>query len=532
MRPRMDESELIRVSILVTKRIPDYLKLHLEEADDSSSPGSCEKSLASLCRAFECATGWKLRIGTTFPEDRPLVSPASGSSKIESNDSVSDNPSLPSNEPAASPHAAVPRANAEQLATEVGALLGELREAHETIWKREAELATGIPVRRRSDETSHLALRLEAILKGGAEALCCQSAGLYLLDDATSELKLRSSWGMPRRKLLEPPRPLRGAIADLEALLGHAVVIDDTALLPHWNLPEPCASAACVPVASPTEPLGTLWFFCQTPRDFSSQQTNLLEMIAGRIASELQRDVLLTECTQLHASHPSDVTGAWQRSRAPSIKPQLHGWQIAGGNVPATQPVGCFHDWFVASDGTVALVAATCGAKLPGRVLTTAELRGILYGVATSNRDAAGTVQLVDDAFRSSSGSEMASLTFARLIPDSGELEFASAGTANVLHVRNSGARWLTTNSAPLGDENQNRCQTGRIVLGCGESIVLAAWNEFDNGTTSHVRDKLVSLFQRKCQRSLEQLSESIHDWLAASDQIIDASHVSLRRTD
>lgn len=178
-------------------------------------------------------------------------------------------------------------------------LLGELHDAQQAVWERDADLAAGVPVRRRNDEDAHLALRLEAILKGGAEAVGCQSTGLYLLDDATSELKLRACWGMPRRKLLEPARPLRGAIADLEALLGHAVVIDDTTLLPHWKVPECCASAVCVPVASPTEPLGTLWAFCDYPRDFTPQQTNLLEIIAGRISVELERDVLLAECERV-----------------------------------------------------------------------------------------------------------------------------------------------------------------------------------------------------------------------------------------
>ena len=57
---------------------------------------------------------------------------------------------------------------------------------------REAELATAIPVViDPAMEGVRLAERLEAVLRGGAEAIGAASAGLYLLDDRTENLKLR-----------------------------------------------------------------------------------------------------------------------------------------------------------------------------------------------------------------------------------------------------------------------------------------------------------------------------------------------------
>src|SRR5262249_30680354 len=155
------------------------------------------------------------------------------------------------------------------------------------------ELAAGVPVASRQGEEPHLAERLEAVLKGGAEAVGCQAAGLYLLDEATSELKLRAVWRLPEERLLAPARPLRGAVADLEALVGHAVMLEDTSLLPHWRCPEDFPAAVCVPVSSPSIPLGTLWTFSDRPRDFTPEETNLLEIVAGRLAADLEREMLL-----------------------------------------------------------------------------------------------------------------------------------------------------------------------------------------------------------------------------------------------
>src|SRR6185503_3808708 len=182
---------------------------------------------------------------------------------------------------------------ARRLALAMGNLLGEMNRLKRALWEREAELAAGVPVAKRTDNEPHLAERLESVLQGGTQAVGCQAAGLYLLDEATSELKLRAAWGLPNERLLAPARPLRGSVADLEALVGHAVVLEDTSLLPHWRCPEDYPAAVCVPVSSPTVPLGTLWIFSERSRDFSPQETNLIEIIAGRLAADLEREMLL-----------------------------------------------------------------------------------------------------------------------------------------------------------------------------------------------------------------------------------------------
>ena len=129
-----------------------------------------------------------------------------------------------------------------------------------------AELAAGVPVVPHRDDEKHLAARLEAVLRAGAEAVDAKAAALYLLDEATTELKLRSSWGLPFDRLAAPARPLQGAVADLEALLGHAVVLNDNDAREMWRVPEGLPHgglrARC---PRPTTLLGTLWVFCDAP---------------------------------------------------------------------------------------------------------------------------------------------------------------------------------------------------------------------------------------------------------------------------
>ena len=65
------------------------------------------------------------------------------------------------------------------------------------LWQREAELAAGVPLVPHREDQKHLAARLEAVLRAGAEAVGGDAIALYLLDEATTELKLRCSWGLP-----------------------------------------------------------------------------------------------------------------------------------------------------------------------------------------------------------------------------------------------------------------------------------------------------------------------------------------------
>ena len=295
--------------------------------------------------------------------------------------------------------AAIDLQQARPLALAIGGLLGEINRLRGELWQREAELAAGVPVAARPDEEPHLAERLEAVLKGGAEAVGCQAAGLYLLDEGTSELKLRAALGLPQERLLAPARPLRGAVADLEALVGHAVVLEDTSLLPHWRCPEDFPSAVCVPVSSPTIPLGTLWVFSEQQRDFTPQETNLLEIIAGRLAADLEREMLLAAgaAGQDAAASSSTPPRRWLADRLPSVAPLVDDYEVAGWTRPAGEVGGDFHDWSVLPDGRLALAVGDAEGRLLGAALGAASLHAAVKAHAGYRHSAAELLARVND---------------------------------------------------------------------------------------------------------------------------------------
>ena len=174
-------------------------------------------------------------------------------------------------------------------------LLGDVYRWQSALRQNEAEQATDFPVtcRVRSEEEISQILRTQ--LKHTAQIVNCQAAALYTLGNDSTHLKLRVMWGLPEEKLLEPPRTIRDSLADMEAMLGQAVILNDDFLQESWNPPEEFPAAVCVPVVSDLMVHGTLWFFSASKRDFSSNELAILEITAGRIAAEIEKAALVKE---------------------------------------------------------------------------------------------------------------------------------------------------------------------------------------------------------------------------------------------
>ncbi len=186
-----------------------HLKLYTEHSPKAIRPPiETIGSLPEVLRAFQASTGWSLRYVSgveskpagekirIFPVNAGKGSPP-GHLRLEPPDSAPATEAL---------RTAVDFEAAEKLASAISAMLNELQQTRHVLWQREAELAAGVPLVPLGNEDAHLAERLQTTLKGVTEAVECQAAALYLLDEATTELKLRSCWGLPFERLMAPAR--------------------------------------------------------------------------------------------------------------------------------------------------------------------------------------------------------------------------------------------------------------------------------------------------------------------------------------
>ncbi len=456
---------------------PPYLKLRTAETTDVVRPDVADlPCVADLCQAFAEATGFPLRY---VPEPEPTddldllwsapVNPGVGVPPGHLRIDLSSTP-------ASGETWRIDWHAAEKLATAIGELVNEAVAARYALWQREAELAAGVPVSAHANEEAHLAARLESTLQAGAEAIQADSAALYLLDEATSQLKLRAAWGMPLEKFREPARMLSQQMADLEALLGHAVALESRSdMVGPWRSPEPAAAALCVPVSSPTVPLGTLWFFNRRERAFTDEQTNIAEVVAGKISSDLDRAVLM-EREAVRSNIDKEVSSAKrsQEHQLPVTPPPLAGWNVGGWASQASSLGGAFYDWRMVDDSTLlVMLGDACDGGIDA-ALSSAALRAALRTNEEPPVDLASMLQQANRVlWESSAGGWWAGLWAGHINLKEGRCDFASAGRPSAMWLRQDSWLSLVKSNEPLGLEPIFKPQPKQIILTPGESIVV-----------------------------------------------------------
>ncbi len=183
------------------------------------------------------------------------------------------------------------RAITEALAS----VLTENYKWREAAAQREAEIACLATVEPESesceDELAPVAERLRDVMRSGARALGgFDAAALYMLNEDTTALRTAALWRLPDDRFLERPRSLQGARAEVEALLGSAVVLNDEELAEIWRAPEIFPCSVCIPIISDSAILGVLWFFANKSRKIGSRETEILDLVARRVVDELEKN--------------------------------------------------------------------------------------------------------------------------------------------------------------------------------------------------------------------------------------------------
>lgn len=460
----------------MNQRIPEYLRLHVEPAridcpDEPKDVGPAVELLATLSRL----SGWQFQLSTPTAGRRP----ASLAWAAEIADDRGATPQrLELHRRSADGPNAADRLDLEQateLAKSAAALLDDFYRTQRALWEREAELASGVPVLSRNDESEHLAERLEAILRGGGGAVGCDAAALYLLDDATTHLKLRATWGLDLLRLADPPRPLDQAFADLEALLGHVVVLDHRAPISGWRCPEPFASAVCVPVSTPSIPLGTMWVYSYASRDFTDHETNLVEMAAGRLAAELEREMLLCHGQQhTQAQRLISEINEWQRLQQPQVAPLLENWDLGGAATQNDTPSPSFFDWMLVDDERLALSVGRADGSDAQAAMTAAELRGAVRASMSIDPSPSRVLDHVNrQIWTSGVGDRQASLFCGVVDLAASKMQFAIAGNVDALREHSSRRRVLSSEDSPIGQSPDSQYHLRRTTLPPGAMLVI-----------------------------------------------------------
>jgi serine phosphatase RsbU (regulator of sigma subunit) len=463
----------------VTPFSTNYLRVFDDSATTvSTSEPRLYGGFEDLARSFEQATGWSLSYnsGKASDLDRDAMwsSPIGTGIAAPLGQMTLDLPKPVGNTVTTT---RLDLETAGELAGSIAQLLGELLRTQQALAERDAELAAGVPVVMHPQEQEHLSSRLQSVLQNGAAAIGCCAASLYLLDENTTQLNLRSMWNLPRERYADPPRELSSANTDLEALCGHAVTLENTAVQSEWRLPEEYPAAICIPVSSPTVPLGTVWFFAHAPREFTDREVNVVEIVAGRLAADLEREMLLVaNAGKTKTTRQLEAAERLQQNQLPCVAPLVEGWDIAGWTRQADYVGGDFYDWFLRADDRLLLSVADAMDGGFDAALCASGLRAALRTLSSQTLSPEQLLDQLNHAlWAGSAGDQYAGIFCGLLDPTTGQILYASAGQPGALLIKPHDAQPIVGPTLALGVNPDSRYALYERWVSPGDVLVITS---------------------------------------------------------
>lgn len=456
--------------------------------------------VAACLRSFAQATGWAIR--STAPRSYSNDSSASGaifpgsnsggsrSGSFQSGD-YSGNQSDPSGKPRwrlvdASPQDGILSADdlahfptvtlehAEDLLSRIEGLVTRLEAAEQAVRRQEAELATSVSISRQPDEQQELADRLEAILASATKSIHATACAVYLLDETTSELKLRSRYGLPISRLTDPSRPLRGSLADLEALMGNAVLLEDTFSMPAWKSPEDFPSAIVVPIGSSSMPHGTIWFWSNEARKYTTAEVEIANLTAGRVMGELEQTILGKEVQQAkRLRNQVDKAATAQAARLPDGQPLHRDFDFDGWTYQGDSLGGGFHDWDVTPSSMLVASVGSAGKTGTEGALIASSIQSAFRTLWPTKSIPAQMMQFAADMmFGIHPDDWTASAALLQLNPESGYGMLSTAGSVQAFIISQRGFRPIGSVAPALASQPDASYKNHRFMLQPQEVLV------------------------------------------------------------
>ncbi|HBE72393.1 MAG TPA: hypothetical protein DDW52_30020 [Planctomycetaceae bacterium] len=475
----------------VAGKLPSHLKIHVEEQAAAEPHSPAVFDAAEIHAAFTEATGWIPQTIRSTPHmgksDRLDNEGADGIAagrkaplrsrvRLISFDPIDgvldyDAESLMSASNVVSEEAAW------RLYEQIDALSEQLVSLETALQTKEAELATSVAVSIRPDEAEVLSTRLEETLQRSTEQTGSDAAALYLLNDSTSQLEMRSCFGMPASRLAQPARELRGSMADLEALMGNAVLLENTSMAAEWNCPEQYAAAICLPIGSPTMPHGTLWLFSDHVRDFSSTDIEIAKAATEKILADIERSVLSEEVLRgREMDRGVEEAGLTQSTRLPDSQPLHADYDLSGWTFQGQAVGGNFHTWTLNRQQKICAAIGEARPNGMGGALVAASLQTIIETCWNAKHRSDQILRRANDQLWNVHDSDWrSSLAYMLIDPDSGQLDLSMAGCIQGFLFGQNGYRMLTGTGTELAAQPDTLFQRQELTMEAGELLVFAS---------------------------------------------------------
>jgi anti-anti-sigma factor len=264
---------------------------------------------------------------------------------------------------------------------------------------------------------------LEALVGRVKDALQADTAAVLLLDRPSGQLVATAASGLEEEVRQGVRIPLGRGFAGRIAAEDRPVIlaeVDHTKVVNPILLDKGIRSLMGAPLRAGGVVIGVLHVGTLTPRAFTSDDSDLLQVAADRAALAVQT---------LNAQMDRAAAAALQHSLLPSALPAVGGLEMAARFVPGSGHVGGdWYDVFVLPSGEVCVVMGdVAGTGLKAAVIM-GRMRSALRAYALQTTDPAEVLDRLDHKMRHFEPHAMATVLYAVFTPSLNQLNISCSG--------------------------------------------------------------------------------------------------------
>lgn len=264
---------------------------------------------------------------------------------------------------------------------------------------------------------------LAELLDRAKDILQGDTAAVLLLDQASGQLIATAARGLEEEVRQNVRIPLGGGFAGRVAAGMRPVILEH---VDHTNVLNPILtqkgirSLIGVPLLVSGNVIGVLHVGSLTPRNFTAEDADLLQLAADRAAAAVQ---------SLTGRSDREAAAALQRSLVPPTPSSMPGIDLASRYVPGQGSVGGdWHDIFPLPSGQLcAVIGDVAGSGLPAAVIM-GRMRSTLRAYAMETADPAEMLARLDAKMQHFEPGAMATVLIAVFDPDLEHVCLSAAG--------------------------------------------------------------------------------------------------------
>lgn len=324
---------------------------------------------------------------------------------------------------------------------------------------------------------------LQIVTNGACDAVGCERASLFVLDESQNELFTQVVTELEIREIrLEANQGICGWTAQHREL----VHVPDPQLDPRWDPSFDVRTGfvtrniLAAPMISRIDDrlVGVLQLLNKSSGDFDDFDQQLIQAFAAHAATAVERRRLQFESSRAQELKQSmEMARRIQRGFLPESLPDIPGYEVATWWQPAEFVSGDYYDWLPLSDGRTCFALGDVSGHGLGPSLIMASLHAMLRVLTRTVSEPDRIVELLAEALAPDlKQSHFVSFLLVSLDSATQDVCFANAGHAPAIHFDRTSGRFrsLEATRPPLGFPKISREQfQPRLQMKSGDLLVL-----------------------------------------------------------